>query len=547
MNSHASTTAPPSGPPGSATSTGLAWGWPFRRWLGLFALLLAEGLALAVRFDSAAVSSLARGWWTPVLDLVGSVMPAALVVFVALVLVGWAKAREWTAEGPVARDSPRRSLPYLALHLLGYGALFGLSLALFRPDAARPGILVAAWLTAVLITVGGWLGAMLPPRVLINRLRARAGPFLGAAVLGFLAFGLGRLSQGLWFPLRRVTFSAASTMLQLVTSGSFQDPDHFTFGTDLFAVEIAPQCSGYEGIGLTCAFTLAAFWLFRDRFRFPQAFLLVIPAIFLPWFANVARLVALVLVGTYLSPDLAMGGFHSYAGSILFCAVALGIVAVGLRSPSLSHVQAQAPTGAAAPYLVPFLAMTAAGLLSRSLSTAAGEPLYVLRPVAGVVALVSFRLTYRAIPWRISGVAAAMGAGVGALWFLLDRVLPHPSPGLAPIGLGAAELVMRVTTAVLLVPVIEELAFRGFLARRISSANFDQVSPSRLPWHAIALSSLAFGLLHQRPLSAVIAGLGYGLIYRRTGNLSDAVIAHASTNLVLVLAAAMTGAWDLWR
>src|SRR6185436_14102143 len=100
-----------------------------------------------------------------------------------------------------------------------------------------------------------------------------------------------------------------------------------------------------------------------------------------PWFANVARLVALVLVGTHLSPGLAMGGFHSYAGSILFCAVALGIVATGLRTAWLSRVP-QAQPGAGAPYLVPFLAMTAAGLVSRSLSTAGGEPLYALRPAA---------------------------------------------------------------------------------------------------------------------------------------------------------------------
>ena len=188
-------------------------GWPFWRWLGLVGLLLAEGLALAVRFDSETVSSLPHGWWTPVLDLVGSVMPAALVLFVALLLVGWSKAREWSAEAPVAEDPPRRYLPYLGFHLVGFGALFGVSHALFRADATRPGVLVALWLFAVVLTLGAWLGAMLPPRVLMARLRARAGLLVGSAALGFLAFGLGRLSQGLWFPLRRVTFAAASAML----------------------------------------------------------------------------------------------------------------------------------------------------------------------------------------------------------------------------------------------------------------------------------------------------------------------------------------------
>lgn len=540
---------------GPTASTKPVEGWPLQRWLGQVGLLLAEGLALAVRFDSETVSSLAHGWWTPVLQLTGSVMPAALLVFVALLLVGWSKEREAFAEAPVARDPPRRYLPYLGLHLAGFGALFGVSHALFRGDTTHPGALVALWLFAVVLTLGAWLGAMLPPRVLIARVRARAGLFLGSTALGFLAFGIGHLAQGLWFPLRSVTFAAASVLLGAITSRAFEDTDTLTFGTDVFAVEIAPQCSGYEGIGLTWAFILAALWLFRDRFRFPQAFLLLVLATFLPWFANVARLVALVLVGTYLSPQLAEGGFHSYAGPILFCAIALAIVAIGLRTPWLTRASpSEGPARAhvhtersAAPYLVPFMAMTAAGLLSRSLSTADEEPLYALRPAAGVVALVMFWRAYRAISWRISGFAATAGVAVGAVWLLLDQVFPRASSSTAPSELGTALLGTRVATAILLAPVVEELAFWGFLARRISNANFDQVSPTQLPWHAVALSSLAFGLLHQRPVPAVMAGLSYGLIYRRRGKLADAVVAHAATNAALVLAAWITGAWDLWR
>ena len=526
-----------------------AGGWPFRRWAALVALLLAEGLWIAVRFDTQSVASLRRGWWTPILDLAGSVMPAILALFVAVVLVVWSRAREWFAEAPAAPDPPRRYLPYLAAHVLCFGALFTATRALFRPDLARPGGLVALWLSAIVLTVVTWLGAMQSPRVWIAWVRARAWMLLASLALGLIAYGIGHLAQGLWAPLRRVTFAAADAMLGAITSRSYPEPEKLIFGTDVFAVEIAPQCSGYEGVGLTCAFMLAALWLFRDRFRMPRALLLMLPAIVLPWIANVVRLVLLVLVGTYVSPRLAQGGFHSYAGSILFCAVALAIVATGLRTPWLTRVAETRQTQAGpsvAPYLVPFIAMTAAGLLSRSLSTASQEPLYALRPIAGLVALACYWRSYRAIPWRFEWLATALGLGVGGLWLGLERVLPHEVPA-AVATAGAAWLATRAATAILLVPAVEELAFRGFLARRIASANIDQVDATRLPWHAIALSALAFGLLHHRPVPATIAGLSYAWIYRRRGSLWDAVIAHATTNAVLVLAAAMTGAWDLWR
>src|SRR5262249_27554085 len=114
-----------------------------------------------------------------------------------------------------------------------------------------------------------------------------------------------------------------------IAPGTFANPETLTFGTDRFAVEIAPQCAGYEGVGLAWTFLLAALWLFRDRFRFPRAFLLIAIATALTLLANVARLAALVLVGTYVSDGLAAGGFHSYAGSILFSAITLGTVSVG--------------------------------------------------------------------------------------------------------------------------------------------------------------------------------------------------------------------------
>src|SRR6202043_1272601 len=57
-------------------------------------------------------------------------------------------------------------------------------------------------------------------------------------------------------------------------------------------------------------------------------------------------------------------------------------------------------------------------------------------------------------------------------------------------------ITFRVLAAVVAVPLAEELAFRGFLMRRLLSPDFESVSFRRFSWIALLASSLAFGLMH---------------------------------------------------
>ena len=180
----------------------------------------------------------------------------------------------------------------------------------------------------------------------------------------------------------------ASSVLGVFVRDPISEPETFAFGTDAFVVDIAPKCSGYEGVGLNLVFLLAALWIFRDRLRFPRAWWLLPVGVALSFLANIARLVALVLVGVYISPEVGVGGFHSYAGTFLFCCLALSMVALALRSPWLSKdgpdarpLDAHAPNPVA-PYLVPFLAMIAAGLLARAFSSAGQEAALCASPRA---------------------------------------------------------------------------------------------------------------------------------------------------------------------
>jgi CAAX prenyl protease-like protein len=97
------------------------------------------------------------------------------------------------------------------------------------------------------------------------------------------------------------------------------------------------------------------------------------------------------------------------------------------------------------------------------------------------------------------------------------------------------------------VPFAEELAFRGYLLRRLMAEDFETVPIGRFTWPALLLSSLAFGALHgERWLAGTLAGLIYGLAMARRGKLADAVVAHATTNALLAVWVLLSNQWQLW-
>ena len=107
-------------------------------------------------------------------------------------------------------------------------------------------------------------------------------------------------------------------------------------------------------------------------------------------------------------------------------------------------------------------------------------------------------------------------------------------------------LIARVLGSVVVIPLAEELAFRGYLLRRLVAADFRTVSPDRLTGVAFVISSMAFGALHGRWLAGTLAGVCYALAFCRRGRIGDAVLAHATTNALIAGDVLATGAWSLW-
>ncbi len=324
-------------------------------------------------------------------------------------------------------------------------------------------------------------------------------------------------------------------------------------GVDPFYINIAPVCSGVEGIALVTLFVTLYLSLFRKDLRFPHAFLLYPIGILTSALFNVVRIAVLLIIGIEGKADLAVGGFHSHAGWFLFTIIALGIVMAAQSVPALqrSHIS---PIAGHAHNPLPFLQDPAAArilpfaifMLSALLvSTFAQSPgvAYPLRVVAMASALALFANIYRQLPWRIDPVAVATGALIGLLWVVIPVAVEDPSAapygaltGLALVGW----FVLRGVGTILLVPIIEELFFRDYLEPKL------RLGDGRL-WTVIAACGTAglFALLHDRWAEAFMAGLAFSWVMQRHGRVSDAIVAHATANALVFAVAVSLGRLEI--
>jgi exosortase E/protease (VPEID-CTERM system) len=298
--------------------------------------------------------------------------------------------------------------------------------------------------------------------------------------------------------------------------------------------------------------------LFRKECRFPQALLLLPAGVVFIYLLNAVRIAVLILIGNAGAPQIATGGFHSQAGWIAFAAASLAFSFAARRVSWFSALPTEEASAGdqanpTAAYLVPFLAILAAGMVSNALS-ARFEWLYGLRFFAAAAALFCYRDSYRALDWRFGWRGLAAGGILFFFWIALDRWSHVPANGAMPFALSAAPAALRIgwiairsVAAMVTVPIAEELAFRGYLLRRLTAPDFELVRWRAVTWVALAISSVLFGAMHgQRWLAGTVAGLLYGWLAIRRGRIGEAVAAHAATNTLIAVYVLAFGQWQLW-
>ena len=465
-----------------------------------------------------------------------------------------------------AQFSWRRCSVFGGLHVVCYGVLFSLSWLIFGGTAEQAkslGLLpLLAWLAAAIATAATWTLMLVNIDGITRFARQEKVMLAVAPTVAAIVWWAATLSSNLWGPMASATFTLAAFWLQLVGAADiYIDPVDKIMGAGDFFVHVANACSGYEGIGLVVAFTAVYLWVHRQEFRFPQAYLLFPLGALCIWLLNSVRISALVLLGAYVSPDVAVGGFHSQAGWLSFIATSVGVLWLAGKVPFFSRnysVEAsplEAPaideqSEQAVATLVPAVALLAATLITSTFS-AGFDYFYPLRVIAVAAALA---WGWKALAWprlRVSWSSIGVGFLVAVLWVVMlgdtqsaDAEMRSGLEGLSLVWM-AAWLVCRFVGSVVTVPMAEELAFRGYLLCKLSRSTHYVSGP--LPFVAIGMvgSSLAFGALHGAWLAGSVAGALYGLLRWRSDSIWPAIIAHGVTNAAIFIFAYGSGRWGL--
>jgi CAAX prenyl protease-like protein len=185
----------------------------------------------------------------------------------------------------------------------------------------------------------------------------------------------------------------------------------------------------------------------------------------------------------------------------------------------------------------------------------------ILRDLVLIAAIFGFsrRILPRSAPHWMGSIV--LGVVVCAIWIAPDTIIPgwrsnalfqNSITGkirfsIVPAELTPLMLVLRTARAALLVPIVEELFWRGWLPRWIQDSKVDDIPLGQYTqlafWATAALFAAEHGPFWEVGL---ITGVIYNWWMRRTRSLGDLMLAHGVTNLTLSLYVMATGKWSFW-
>ena len=353
-----------------------------------------------------------------------------------------------------------------------------------------------------------------------------------------------------------------------ITAGlviSILDLLHFTTSSNIplhqisineFSVEITPKCLGYEGVVIVIFVLSVYFYFNRHRLNFPNI-LLIYPLISTILFlSNSLRIAVLLIIGAKISPDMAVLGFHSAAGWFeLLTILGLSILLVN-KSTFFSKLSTQYifDLSLNKTQLAPQILLIFCSLFSLLISPGF-EWTY---PVKVLVVGLFIWSCWPKLNLRLSKqlfLPIVLGILTFLIWIALVPLDEEKSIFFASKLFAVPQwgvilwTIFRVFGSTIIVPLAEELAFRGYLFDELKDVLTSRFK-SYPQWFnsiiVIIITSIGFGLLHSAWLAATLSGILFGFIRLRKNNVLDAVICHGVANLLLSVYVIYYSAWSLW-
>lgn len=131
-------------------------------------------------------------------------------------------------------------------------------------------------------------------------------------------------------------------------------------------------------------------------------------------------------------------------------------------------------------------------------------------------------------------------------WLAPKRVGYDPFTTLGNPAAQWSFIASRLLGLAIVVPLMEEIFWRGFLLRYLVAENFEEVPTGRYTRFSFVVVTLLFTAAHTEWLAAFVWGAGINLLLYRTQNLWACVVAHMTSNLLLGIYVLATGTWYLW-
>lgn len=198
-------------------------------------------------------------------------------------------------------------------------------------------------------------------------------------------------------------------------------------------------------------------------------------------------------------------------------------------------------------------------LLSENPSPLAQAPEHLLYPLQTLICaglLFYFWPRYR-MQWpRRALFAIVIAVIVFAVWVSPQEVfgITPRRGGFDPTlfaespALYSAVVAMRFLRLVVIVPLLEEIFWRGFLLRYLVDDDFENVPIGA--WSLTSFAVVTFGFMLEHSTldwpAALIAGALYNVVAYRTRSLGACVLAHAVTNLLLGIYVMRSQQWGFW-